>query len=85
MFNGCNIYKINPGIFIGKNLAAYIKHESLDNKIANLANSIFVGFALFSIYYYFLPIPLLKILFLSVSASLVGLFSQAMASGYRKR
>ncbi len=81
MLNGCNIHKMNPGIFIGENIAAYIKHESLDNKIANLVNSIFVGLALFSIYYYFLPVSLLKIAFLSVSASLVFLFSQVMARG----
>lgn len=80
MSNSCFIYKIDSFAFIGKNLAAYIKQESLDAKIASLARCIFLGFFSFFCNYYFLSVSLLKILSFSVGMPLLFLFIEMSVS-----
>ena len=76
-----NMVRLDPGLFIGKNVAAYIKREPLDLKIAILVHSIFIGLAAFFLTPYLLPITLLRNLAFAGVMSLQFLFIQVMARG----
>lgn len=88
MLNNCNVTTIDPFVFVGRNMAAFLTNAPLESKITVLARAIFFGaftYLSFLGYKHFFAIVLAPILPVSIGMALSTLFLETTVWGYRNR